>query len=109
MIDKPDTASTPLSLFGRIVAKIKPRTKSKQTLFVYCPGCKRDLCSNGSFVKDEEFVEYKCTNCGRESRWDFDRYGPVVVEVNERGLPQAIVSTETAPADKGPHLLKGTE
>lgn len=92
-IDNPSTAATPLNLFGRIVAKIK-RKKIKQTLWVYCPGCKEDLCSNGSFVKDEEFVEYKCTNCGRDSRWDFDRFGPVVVEVDEKGLPKAIETNE---------------
>ena len=92
-IDNPSTAATPLSLFGRIVAKIKIK-KIKQTLRVYCPGCKEDLCSNGSFVKDEEFVEYKCTNCGRDSRWDFDRFGPVVVEVDEKGLPKAIETNE---------------
>jgi hypothetical protein len=98
-MSKPDTAPTSLGLFGRIVAKFKKK-KTNQTLWVFCPGCKHDLCSNGSFVKDEDFVYYKCTNCDRESRWDFDTYGPVVVEVDERGLPKASDSTEIAQAEE---------
>ncbi|WP_020615761.1 hypothetical protein [Paenibacillus daejeonensis] len=92
-----DTAAVSLGWFGRLVAKFKVQ-KTNQTLWVYCPGCGKDLCSNGSLVKDEEFVEYKCTNCSRESRWDFDRYGPAVVEVDERGWPKGSVPTESTQA-----------
>jgi len=85
-IPQPSTAAASLGFFGRIVAKLKKK-KTNQTLWVYCPGCKNDLCSNNSFVKDTNFVYYACTNCGRESRWDFDTYGPVVVQVDENGKP----------------------
>jgi len=68
--------------------------KKKQTLWVYCPNCKVDLCSNDSFVKDTDFVYYKCKSCGHEIRWDFDRFGPVVVEVDENGLPKVTEATE---------------
>ncbi|KKO51133.1 hypothetical protein XI25_29545 [Paenibacillus sp. DMB20] len=57
------------------------RTKRpEQSTWVYCPGCNEDLCSNNSFVKDADYVYYKCSNCGRESKWDFDA-GPVPVEI----------------------------
>lgn len=74
------------------------KKKTKQTLWVFCPGCKNDLCSNGSFKKDTDYVYYKCTVCQRESKWDFDTFGPMPVEVDEKGnyvLPKAINSTES--------------
>lgn len=58
------------------------RCKPKQYTWCYCPGCKRDLCSMepSPFVEDAELVVYRCTNCGTESRWDFDTYPcPVTV------------------------------
>lgn len=60
------------------------KKKPKQTLWVWCPWCRKDLCSSNSFVKDTDYVYYKCTNCGYESKWDFDTYGPVVVPVETK-------------------------
>lgn len=71
-----------MNLFKRLFKrKVKP---TKQTLWCWCPGCKKDLVSSKSFVKDTDFVYYKCTNCGTESKWDFDTYGPVVVLVEPK-------------------------
>jgi predicted RNA-binding Zn-ribbon protein involved in translation (DUF1610 family) len=60
---------------------LRRKKKRQQTLWIYCTGCKEDLCSNDSFVKDADYVYYKCTNCGLETKWDFDNYGPAVVQV----------------------------
>ena len=49
-----------------------------QYLYLYCPQCKNDLCSNDSFVSDtydenaDNHVFYKCAVCGQESDWNFD-------------------------------------
>lgn len=60
------------------------KNKPMQTLWCWCPGCQKDLVSSNSFVKDTDFVYYKCTNCGHESKWDFDTYGPAVVPVETK-------------------------
>lgn len=61
-------------------------SKPKQTCFVYCPGCRMELCASESFVSDDERgVAYKCTGCGTDSLWDFDSY-PVPVRMQTCGI-----------------------
>lgn len=46
-----------------------------QTTFCWCD-CGNELCST-SFVSDTDIVLYKCTRCGKESRWLFDAPCPI--------------------------------
>ena len=39
------------------------KNKPEQGTFCYCPRCKTELISSGSFVSDEELVTYKCSLC----------------------------------------------
>lgn len=48
--------------------------------FIYCPKCDADLIENNSFIKDTDYVYYKCTNCGTESIWDFDAPCPILLD-----------------------------
>lgn len=57
------------------------KKKEKQLTFCYCPDCKTELISSGSFVSDEEVVTYKCTNCGAISKWDFDAPSPILLRL----------------------------
>lgn len=52
--------------------------KKGQSCFCYCD-CGNELISSNSFVKDTDFVYYKCSKCGRESKWDFDFPCPILV------------------------------
>lgn len=54
--------------------------KEGQNTFVYCSECDNELISSNSFVKDTDFVYYKCSNCGTETKWDFDFLCPILVE-----------------------------
>jgi len=54
--------------------------KKKQNTFCYCPKCNNELISSNSFIKDTDFVYYKCNKCGQESKWDFDFPVPILVE-----------------------------
>ena len=58
--------------------KIKPR-KREQRCFCYCPKCNNELISSNSFVSDEEFVTYKCVECGEVSKWIFDVPTPILI------------------------------
>ena len=52
----------------------------KQTTFCFCPNCRNELCGTGSFVSDiDGLVTYKCTGCGKESKWNFDAPVPVLL------------------------------
>lgn len=56
---------------------------SIQRTFVYCD-CGNELTHSNSFISDDKRgVHYKCINCGTESWWDFDNYGPVVVPLDK--------------------------
>lgn len=50
-------------------------------IFCWCE-CGNELCSTDSFVKDTDFVYYKCSQCGKESRWDFDAPAPLRTDIN---------------------------
>ena len=52
--------------------------KPKQGTFCYCPKCKNELISSGSFVSDEKLVTYKCTDCGTVTEWLFDAPAPIL-------------------------------
>ena len=54
--------------------------KTGQSTFVYCPNCNNELVSSNSFVKDTDYVYYKCDRCGTDSKWDFDFMCPILVE-----------------------------
>ena len=60
----------------------KLRLRQGQRTFIYCPKCDNELISSNSFVKDTDFVYYKCINCGAKSKWDFDFLTPILVEDN---------------------------
>lgn len=60
----------------------------KQITFCWCD-CGNELCSSNSHkfcrvanygqgIKEIEF--YKCSNCGKESKWDFDTPSPVEIK-----------------------------
>ena len=54
----------------------------KQFTFIYCD-CGNELCSTDSFISDiDGIVSYKCSKCGKESRYYFD-IAPVPVRVQE--------------------------
>ena len=58
-----------------IIERFVMKKRSKQTCFVYCPGCHKDLVSSDSFVEDKDgIVKYKCDKCGNISFWDFIHY-----------------------------------
>ena len=59
--------------------------KKKQTTFVYCPKCNNELVKNGDLIKDTDFVYYKCSKCGHESKWDFDTPCPILLEDSKCG------------------------
>lgn len=63
------------------------KLKKGQYTFCYCK-CGNELISSNSFLKDTDFVYYKCSKCGRISKWDFDFPCPILVdsEVNEGEL-----------------------
>lgn len=47
----------------------------------FCPGCDNELISSGSFVSDEEYAVYQCSECGDVSKWHFDIAPvPVLIE-----------------------------
>lgn len=54
--------------------------KNGQNTFVYCSECDNELISSNSFVKDTDYVYYKCSKCGTETKWDFDFLCPILVE-----------------------------
>ena len=58
------------------------KQKKKQGTFCYCPNCKNELISSGSFVSDEELVTYSCTECGSVTEWLFDAPAPILIKVN---------------------------
>lgn len=66
-----------------IVAYLIGKKKNKQTTFVYCPNCDNELISSDSFVKDEDFVYYKCSECDIESIWDFDAPAPILIRYDK--------------------------
>lgn len=56
----------------------------KQKFFLKCPDCDNELTASGSFISDDKNgVAYKCTDCGRESLWNFD-LGPAPVEITRK-------------------------
>lgn len=63
----------------------KHQYRKGQRTFIYCPHCDCEMISNNSFVKDTDFVYYKCKNCETESKWDFDCPAPYLFEYKEVG------------------------
>ena len=57
--------------------------KNQQKTYVYCPKCRNELCANGNLIKDTDFVYYKCSKCGHESKWDFDAPCPILIKEEE--------------------------
>ena len=56
------------------------KKKRKQPTFCYCPKCRNELISSHSFVKDEIYVYFKCTKCGKETKWYFDAPVPILID-----------------------------
>lgn len=53
--------------------------KKGQSCFVYCD-CGNELISNSWFLKDTDFVYFKCNKCGKISKWDFDCPVPILIK-----------------------------
>ena len=58
------------------------KEREKQRTHAYCPKCNNELVENGNLIKDTDFVYYKCSKCGHESKWDFDAPCPILLEEN---------------------------
>lgn len=56
--------------------------KKGQYNFCYCE-CGNELISSNSFLKDTDFVYYKCSKCGKITKWDFDAPCPIFVDTVE--------------------------
>ena len=54
--------------------------KKGQRTFIYCPRCGMEQISSGSFVADTDYVYYKCKQCGKETKWDFDAPSPILIK-----------------------------
>lgn len=67
------------------------KKKHKQTCFCYCPECRNELISGNSFVSDEEYVTYKCSECGYISCWSFD-IAPVPIFLQRETVDQQVKS-----------------
>jgi hypothetical protein len=64
---------------------IKARNKyNNQGTKCFCPKCDNELCGSGSYIDNmcdqNRFEHYKCSKCGKESKWDFDMPCPFLVE-----------------------------
>ena len=55
----------------------------KQRTFIYCPKCNNELIKNGNLIKDTDFVYFKCSKCGNESKWDFDTPCPILIKESD--------------------------
>jgi len=62
------------------------KEKQKQRTYVYCPKCDNELIKNGNLIKDTDFVYFKCSKCGYESKWDFDTPCPILIEEVEKDI-----------------------
>ena len=58
----------------------KLKKKYKQTTFCYCPNCKNELISSGSFISDDNLVYFECVKCDVRSEWDFDAPAPILIK-----------------------------
>ena len=57
------------------------RRRQRQTCWVYCPTCSRDLCTEpNTTYTDTDLVRYVCGNCGTKSAWHFDAPVPIYME-----------------------------
>ena len=63
-----------------ILYKKDEKYRKQQRTYVYCPKCNNELVKNGNLIKDTDFVYYKCSKCGHESKWDFVAPCPILVE-----------------------------
>ena len=70
-----------IKYIDNLINKMKNKSK-KQTTFCYCPRCKTELISSGSFVSDEEVVTYKCAVCDTVTEWLFDAPAPMLLKVD---------------------------
>ena len=59
---------------------IKERDRyNNQKTKCFCPKCELELCSSDSFLRDTDFVYYRCRRCKTESKWDFDSICPILL------------------------------
>lgn len=66
-----------------VIVKIEDKKysnyKKQQRTHVYCPKCNNELVKNGNLIRDTDFVYFKCSKCGHESKWDFDAPCPILI------------------------------
>jgi len=55
----------------------------EQKTFCWCANCDNELCSSGSHtgMSADGLENYKCTICGKESKWDFDTPVPLFLSM----------------------------
>jgi len=58
----------------------KHRKQPEQATACFCPKCRNELISSGSFVSDKELVTYKCVICEEVSMWYFDAPVPLLIK-----------------------------
>lgn len=67
------------------------KKKSKQTCSCYCPECRNELISSNSFISDEDYVTYKCSQCAYISCWSFD-IAPVPIFLQRESVTYQVKS-----------------
>lgn len=70
-------------IYYKILRWKEKKEKDKQRTHVYCPQCNNELIKNGTLLKDTDYVYFKCSKCGIESKWDFDLPCPVLIKDKE--------------------------
>lgn len=68
-------------VYTRNLLKWHKNQGPKQTTWVYCPGCKRDLVSaENVIITDTDLVRYFCGDCHTVSSWLFDAPTPLLID-----------------------------
>lgn len=81
MTPKNSNRPTIIGWLGHIFYFTKKEYDDQKT-FIYCPVCHLELISTNSFVKENSdgLCEFRCSECGEESLWDFDTPVPILIK-----------------------------
>lgn len=70
-----------IGLYFLFIMLLKEYDEPVQRTACYCPECNNELINSGSFLSDEEYVVYQCSECGDVSKWNFDiAPAPILIE-----------------------------
>jgi len=69
----------------KLFKAIKEKNRyNNQNTKCFCPKCDNELCGSNSYINlynDLNRLEYfKCSECGEESKWDFDCIAPLLIK-----------------------------